>query len=90
MRGFDRHFDERLWFGVGVRVYPPHIVTGRSMGIYSRGTAPTLHFSAHGQWQFRGPLIHAMSDFYDPEEVDVARALQWLAEHSADLDPSYA
>lgn len=90
VRGFDQRLDERHWFGVGVRVYSPHIVTARSTGVYRRGVLPPLHFSAQSQWQFRDTLIHTMSDVYDPEEADVAAALQWLADHGQDLDPSYA
>lgn len=86
---FDKHFDERLWFGVGVREFAPHIITGRAFGIYRMGDKPPLHFSAKSLWRFDGDRIAAMSDWYDHAETDVQDAFAWLAQHAPDLDASY-
>lgn len=89
IRNFDRKFDERRWFGVGIRSFPPDAVAGRAMGWYRRGTLPPLTFSADSQWVFRGDRICLMTDRYDMAEADVQAALGWLGEHGGDLDPSY-
>lgn len=87
---FDRHFDERMWFGVGVREYAPDVVTGRAMGVYRLRDLPLLHFSAPSVWRFREGKITMMQDCYDLAEADVQAALGWLGEHAPDLDASYA
>ena len=87
---FDRHFDQRQWFGVGVREFSPHVITARSMGVYRLGDKPLLHFSAKSFWRFKDGKIAAMQDCYDLAEGDVQDALAWLAEHGPDLDPRYA
>lgn len=86
---FDRHFDRRWWFGVGVREFAPNIVTARAMGVYLLGDKPLLHFSAASLWRFRDGKIAMMQDCYDLAEADVQTALAWLAEHAPTLDPSY-
>ncbi|MEL6530169.1 MAG: nuclear transport factor 2 family protein [Pseudomonadota bacterium] len=86
---FDRHFDQRWWFGVGVRVFDPGTVTARAMGVYRLGDKPLLHFSARSMWRFEGDRIVAMNDWYDLAESDVQNALAWLGEHAPDLDASY-
>ncbi|MBX9795393.1 nuclear transport factor 2 family protein [Sphingomonas sp.] len=86
---FDRHFDRRWWFGVGVREFAPDVVTGRAMGVYQLGDKPLLHFSAHSLWRFRDGRLAAMQDCYDPAEADVQAALVWLATHAPGLDASY-
>lgn len=87
---FDRHFDERMWFGVGVREFAPDVVTGRAMGVYRLGNLPPLHFSAPSVWRFRDARIAMMQDCYDLAEADVQAALVWLGEHAPDLDASYS
>ncbi|MCU0948692.1 MAG: nuclear transport factor 2 family protein [Porphyrobacter sp.] len=87
---FDRHFDQRWWFGVGVRDFGPDVVRARAMGVYQLGDRPLLHFSAPSLWRFRDGQIAAMQDCYDLGEADVQAALGWLAEHAPDLDASYA
>jgi ketosteroid isomerase-like protein len=89
IRNFDRHFDERMWFGVGIREFAPDVVTGRAMGVYRLGDKPLLHFSAISLWRFEDGKIAAMQDCYDLTESDVQSALMWLAEHAPDLDASY-
>lgn len=88
--GFDRHFDQRWWFGVGVREFAPDVVRARAMGVYRLGDLPLLHFSAPSIWRFRDGKIAAMQDVYDLAEADVQAALGWLAEHAVHLDASYA
>ncbi len=87
---FDRHFDQRWWFGVGVRAFDPDTITGRAMGVYRLGDKPLLHFSAKSKWRFVGDQIVAMDDWYDLAELDVQNALAWLGEHTPHLDASYA
>jgi hypothetical protein len=87
---FDRHFDRREWFGVGVREFSPDVVTGRAMGVYRLGDKPPLYFSAPSIWRFNGGKLAAMQDCYDLAENDVQDALAWLAQHAPDLDASYA
>lgn len=87
---FDRHFDDRAWFGVGVREYAPDVVRARAMGVYRLGELPLLHFSAPSIWRFAGGKISMMQDCYDLAEGDVQAALGWLAEHAPQLDASYA
>ncbi|MEO1046005.1 MAG: hypothetical protein AAFX04_11250 [Pseudomonadota bacterium] len=89
IRNFDRHFDERQWHGIGIREYPPSVITGRAVGVYRKGDLPVLSFSAKSIWQFDGDMLIAMSDMYDPAEIDVQQGLAWLAEHGAGMDPSY-
>lgn len=50
---FDRQFDQRWWFGVGVREFAPDVVSARAMGVYRLADKPLLHFSAHSDWRFR-------------------------------------
>lgn len=88
--GFDRHFDQRWWFGVGVRAFGPDVVTARAMGVYRLGDRPLLHFSAPSLWRFREGRVAMMQDCYDLAEADVEAALGWLAEHAPGLDASYA
>lgn len=87
--GFDRHFDRRWWFGVGVREFAPDVVTARAMGVYQLGDRPLLHFSVPSLWRFCGGRIAAMQDCYDLAEADIQSALGWLAEHAPHLDASY-
>lgn len=87
---FDRHFDQRWWFGVGVREFAPDMVTGRAMGVYRLADKPLLHFSAQSQWRFRDGQVAAMNDIYDLMESDSQAALAWLAEYGSTLDPSYS
>ncbi|MEM7690127.1 MAG: hypothetical protein AAF291_13995 [Pseudomonadota bacterium] len=89
IRNFDRHFDERAWYGVGVREFEPGTITARAMGVYRMGDKPLLHFSAKGLWQFKGDRIVAMHDRYDVAELDVQNALNWLSQHAPTLDPTY-
>jgi hypothetical protein len=86
---FDRHFDRRWWFGVGVREFAPDVVTARAMGVYQLGDKPLLHFSAPSIWRFRDGKVAMMQDCYDLAEADVQNALVWLGEHAPDLDASY-
>lgn len=86
---FDRRFDRRWWFGVGVREYAPDVVAARAMGVYQLGNLPLLHFSAHSLWRFRDGKVAAMQDCYDLAESDVQAALSWLGEHGPELDASY-
>jgi SnoaL-like domain len=90
IRNFDRHFDERRWYGVGIRVQEPNCVTGRSMGWYRLGNHAPITFSAISQWVFRGDHISVMTDVYDTQEADVVATMTRLAELGLDLDPSYA
>lgn len=87
---FDRHFDERMWFGVGVREYSPDVVTGRAMGVYRLRDLPPLHFSAPSIWRFSEGKVSMMQDCYDLAEADVQAALAWLGEHAPELDASYS
>jgi hypothetical protein len=87
---FDRHFDQRWWFGVGVREFAPDMITGRAMGVYRLAEKPLLHFSAQSQWRFHAGKVAAMNDIYDLAESDSQAALAWLAEHGPTLDPSYS
>lgn len=86
---FDRHFDQRWWFGVGVREYAPDVVCARAMGVYQMGDKPLLHFSAPSLWRFRDGKVVLMQDCYDLAEADVRAALAWLGEHAPELDASY-
>lgn len=86
---FDRHFDQRWWFGVGVREFAPDTITARAMGVYRLAEKPLLHFSAHGLWRFSDGKVAAMQDRYDLVEYDVQSALLWLAKHAPTLDASY-
>lgn len=87
---FDRHFDQRQWFAVGLRHFEPGTITARAMGIYRLADKPLLHFSARSMWQFSDGRITAMNDWYDAAETDVQNALGWIAEHAPELDASYA
>lgn len=86
---FDRQFDQRWWFGVGVREFAPDVVSARAMGVYRLANKPLLHFSAHSHWSFRNGKVVAMQDCYDVCEHDVQAALAWLAEHAPHADASY-
>ncbi len=86
---FDRSFDRRWWFGVGIREFAPDVVTGRAMGVYQLGDNPLLHFSAQSLWRFRDHKLAAMQDYYDLAEADVQAALAWLAKYAPDVDASY-
>jgi hypothetical protein len=88
--GFDRHFDRRWWFGVGVREFAPDVVTARAMGVYQLDDKPLLHFSAPSIWRFKDGKVAAMQDCYDLAEGDVQVALAWLGQHAPELDASYA
>lgn len=91
--GFDARFDERRWFGVGVRAFATAgrtgAVTGRAMGWYRRGVLPPLVFSADSVWLFRDGLVAGIVEIYDMGEADTQVALGWLAAHGEGLDPSY-
>ncbi|MBD2842396.1 nuclear transport factor 2 family protein [Erythrobacter rubeus] len=86
---FDKHFDQRWWFGVGVREFAPNVVCARAMGVYRLGDLPLLHFSAPSTWRFEDGKVAAMQDCYDVAEGDVQDALAWLGEHAPELDASY-
>jgi ketosteroid isomerase-like protein len=86
---FDRQFDQRWWFGVGVREFAPDVVSARAMGVYRLGDKPLLHFSAHSQWRFRDGQVAAMQDCYDVCEADAQAALAWLAQYAPHADASY-
>jgi ketosteroid isomerase-like protein len=86
---FDRHFDQRWWFGVGVREITPDTITARAMGVYRLADKPLLHFSAPSLWRFADGKVAVMHDQYDLVECDVQAALLWLAEHAPTLDASY-
>lgn len=86
---FDRQFDQRWWFGVGVRAFAPDVVSARAMGVYRLADKPLLHFSAHSLWRFRDGRIVAMQDCYDVCEHDVQAALDWLSEHAPHADARY-
>jgi hypothetical protein len=90
IRNFDRHFDERRWYGVGVRAWEPNAVTGRAMGCYVIGDAAPITFSARSLWLFREDLISVMVDVYDTSEADVVSTLEQLATLGLDVDPSYS
>lgn len=89
IHGFDRAFDERAWYGVGVRSFDPDTICARAMGVYRMGDKPLLHFSAPSVWQFHEGTIIRMHDCYDTAEHDVQRAFEWLAQYAPDLDASY-
>jgi hypothetical protein len=91
IRNFDRRFDERRWYGVGIRSFAPNGITGRATGCYLLGDHPPITFSAQSLWLFRGDRLSLMTDVYDTEECDVQLTLHRLAELGlADADPSYA
>ncbi|WP_298302461.1 hypothetical protein [uncultured Erythrobacter sp.] len=87
---FDRQFDQRWWFGVGVREFAPDAITGRAMGVYRLGDKPLLHFSAKSLWRFKRDQLIAMNDIYDLAEADVQNALKWLGQHAPEVDASYS
>jgi hypothetical protein len=97
IRNFDRKLDERKWFGVGIKEWPPEMettaVTGRAMGCYRLGDRPPITFSARSQWIFRGDRLSVMTDVYDITEADVIATLVTLAEIAESgerqLDASY-
>ena len=77
IRNFDRKFDERRWFGVGIRNrWEPNAVTGRAMGWYRIGDEAPITFSAKGLWLFRGDRLSVIVDVYDTTEHDVIRTLE--------------
>ena len=77
IRNFDRKFDERRWFGVGIRnSWEPNAVTGRAMGWYRIGDEAPITFSAKGLWLFRGDRLSVIVDVYDTTEHDVIRTLE--------------
>ena len=86
---FDRQFDQRWWFGVGVREFAPDVVSARAMGVYRLANKPLLHFSAHSQWRFRDDKVAAMQDCYNVCEADAQEALTWLAQYAPHADASY-
>jgi hypothetical protein len=89
IRNFDHKFDERHWYGVGIRSYPPNAVAGRGMVRYRLVGNPDFCFSAHGLWIFRGNQLSIMTDVYDLEEADVIAALEWVGQYGEGFDPSY-
>jgi hypothetical protein len=89
IRGFDHKFDERRWFGVGLRVWEPNAVTGRATGWYRIGDHASFTFSAQSLWLFRGDQLSIMTDVYDTSEADVQATLAVLAELGDGFDPSY-
>lgn len=89
VRGFDRHFDERQWHGIGARFFAPGTITARATGVYRKAGLPLLCFAAHARWDFRDEKIVSMADIYDPEELDLQAALGWLADHGEAMDPAY-
>lgn len=90
IKNFDRQFDQRWWFGVGVREWAPDTITARAMGVYRLANKPLLNFSAPSLWRFAGEKLVVMHDRYDLAEYDSQAALMWLAEHAPTLDASYA
>lgn len=89
IRNFDRKFDERRWFGVGIRSWDPNAVTGRATGWYRLGDEPPNTFSAKGLWLFCGDQLSVMVDVYDTTEHDVMRTHERLAELGLDADTTY-
>jgi hypothetical protein len=89
IRNFDHKFDERRWFGVGLRQWAPNGISGRAMVYYRLGDKPLVSFSAQSLWLFRGDRLSLMTDVYDTEEADVVATLVQLAELGLDADPSY-
>lgn len=89
VRNFDHRFDERRWYGVGIRSFAPSGITGRAVGWYRLGDAPPITFSALSLWHFRGDRLSLMTDVYDTTEHDVLLTLERLAELGVDVDPSY-
>jgi hypothetical protein len=88
--GFDRHFDQREWFGVGWRAHGL-CLSGRAMGVYRRAGLPVLSFSAQEQLHFREDgRLSLIVDVYDLDEIDNQAALAWLAAHGNGADPSYS
>jgi hypothetical protein len=90
IRNFDHKFDERRWYGVGLRVWEPNAVTGRATGWYRIGDRPPLTFSAQSLWLFRGNQISLMTDVYDTSEADVQATLGALMALGDGFDASYA
>jgi hypothetical protein len=88
--GFDRHFAERRWIGVGIREFPPTIVSGRATGWYRLDAASTLSFSARSVWRFEDGRLGAIVETYDLAEADNVAALGWLGANAPHLDPGYA
>ena len=86
---FDKHFDAREWFGVGVREFGPDTITGRAMAVYRQDGKPVLQVSAPTVWRFKGDRLSAMHDMYDVTEADIQAALVWLSENAPELDASY-
>ncbi|NQX94087.1 MAG: nuclear transport factor 2 family protein [Erythrobacter sp.] len=86
---FDKRFDAREWFGVGVRVFEPDTITGRAMAVYRQSGAPVLQVSAPTVWRFKGDRLVALHDMYDGTEANIQAALVWLSENAPDLDASY-
>lgn len=89
IRNFDRRFDERRWYGVGIRSFEPNAITGRATGWYRLGDAEPITFSAQSLWLFRGDRLSVMTDVYDTQEHDVLLTLERLAELGLDADPTY-
>jgi hypothetical protein len=90
IRNFDRAFDERRWYGVGIKTWDPNAVTGRATGWYRLGGQAPITFSARSLWLFRDTQISVMVDVYDTSEHDVVRTLERLVELGVDADPTYA
>lgn len=89
IRSFDRQFDERHWYGVGIRTFDPNGVRGRAFGWYRLGDEAPVTFSAESLWLFRGDRLSVMTDVYDTTEHDVLLTLERLAQLGLDGDPSY-
>lgn len=84
---FDTHFDDRGWYGIGMREFEPGLITGRACGVYRKGDCPVLSFAAKSTWQFRGGRLAHMTDIYDTEERDLQEALEWLEKYGEGMDP---
>jgi hypothetical protein len=89
IRNFDRRFDERRWFGVGIRSFDPNAITGRAMGWYRIGDAPPITFSARSLWLFRDDRLSVMVDVYDTQEHDVQLTMERIVATGLDVDASY-
>jgi hypothetical protein len=89
IRNFDRRFDARHWYAVGVRVWEPSAITARAMGRYELAGAPEITFSARSQWFFRDGSLSLMTDVYDTAEADVVATLEMLSTFGEGFDPSY-
>jgi hypothetical protein len=89
VRGFDRHFAQRAWSPIGIRVYDTGYLTCRIHSAYHLDDAHRISFEATGHWGFRDDKIDLMLDFYDAQQRDVQMALGALAELGDRFDPRY-